>query len=303
MYSSFDLRHVDWRAQYDAYRPAITPATTPSALFGTLCEMVRPLDDPHVNVGLSDEEVCSSRALPSWFEGRQDAILAAHDEALGADGMQRAGGQLTYGTLRGRFGYVSIPSMSGFGDTPDTDQQTAEAAIDEVVAASAELDGMVVDVRFNDGGSDGIALALAARFADRKRFAFSVETRDGSGWTPRRDYYVQPAGERQFEKPVVLLTSALTVSAAEIFTLAMRTLPHVTVVGETTAGGHSTMTLRNLPNGFGFTLPFERVFAADGVCYEGVGLDPSLSVAFDPDAFVAGDDTMLTAALEVLEGG
>ncbi len=75
---------------------------------------------------------------------------------------------------------------------------------------------------------------------------------------------------------------------------------YVPVLGETTRGGHSNMMIRNLPNGFGYSLPFERTFADDGVCYEGIGLTPDVPVAFDFERFVAGDDAMFDAAVELL---
>jgi carboxyl-terminal processing protease len=301
MYASFDLRGIDWHATYDSNRPRVTSTTPPDEVFELLCEMVKPLDDPHVLIGMG-ESVCESRTPLAWTgEEKLSAVLATleahtHD----ADTTMTGNDRVAYRTLADRYGYVFLPGMEGFADTPDADVKAAGRAMDEVVAALQDLDGLIIDVRFNGGGSDAISLALASRFADQRRLVFSVETREGDGWTPRRDYYLEPDGPAQFTGPVVLLTSRLTVSAAETFTLAMRALPHVKVVGETTSGGLSTMMLRNLPNGFGFGLPFERVFAPNDAVYEGVGLAPDVEAIFDPDAFVGGSDTMLEAAIGAL---
>lgn len=47
-------------------------------------------------------------------------------------------------------------------------------------------------------------------------------------------------------------------------------------------------------------MPFERTFADGGACREGVGLPPDIALAFDADAFIAGDDKMLEYAVEYL---
>lgn len=303
MYASFELRGVDWDARYDAYRSRVTAETTPEELFELLCEMVAVLDDPHVMIGAGDA-LCSAKAPPAWVEEETLGAVSAtvEDRIYGEDATVTGNGVIAYRTVADRFGYVYVPGMGGFAETPDEDVAMAGQALDEALSAFSELDGVIVDVRFNDGGSDAISLALAGRFADRKRPVFTFETRDGDGFTPRRDYYVEPSGPAQFTKPVVVLTSELSVSAAETFTLAMRALPHVTLVGETTSGGLSNMMLRNLPNGFGFGLPFERVTAPDGVVYEGIGLEPDVVAAFDAAAFIDGHDTMLEAAIRALGG-
>ena len=49
-YPFFDLRNVDWKKQYDTYRPKVTQLTTDDELFDIFCEMLDPLDDGHVEL-------------------------------------------------------------------------------------------------------------------------------------------------------------------------------------------------------------------------------------------------------------
>jgi carboxyl-terminal processing protease len=298
MYSSFDVRAVDWKAQYESLRAKVTPQTTQQELFSLACELTAPLQDPHVAISWGDES-CDSKPPPEWLDDEMLAVILGRldPQTIDEETHLVAGGLIAYRVLPNDVGYVFLPSMGGFAESMGESIEAAHAALDEIVTAFAPLKGMIVDVRFNGGGDDAHALSIASHFADRRRLAFSIQTRSGDDWTAAREYFTEPAGVAQFTKPVVLLTSALTLSAAETFTMAMRALPHVTVLGETTSGGHSNMMYRNLPNGFGFSLPFERTFAHDGVCYEGVGLTPEIDVRFDPDAFIAGEDTMLDRAL------
>lgn len=304
MYPSFDIRHVDWQAQYEAYAPRVTSDTSKEDLFALLCEMTKPFDDPHVVVNLG-ERSCESHPLPDWLaDDVVDQILdAVSDQIYGEGATKTANDRIAYRILPGNIGYVFIPGMGEFADTPQADPEAAAAAIDEILAAFADVDGMIVDIRLNGGGDDGVSLAIANRFADKRRLAFSIQSREGDGWTELRDYYVYPEGPRQFLGPVVLLSSAATLSAAEVFGLTLGVLPNVTLMGEATAGAHATMMYRNLPNGLEYSLPFERTFAADGMTYEGIGVTPDIAVPFDVEAFIQGDDKMLNAALQYLSTG
>ena len=49
-YPFFELRKVDWKKQYDIYRPKVTRKTSDDELFDILCQMLDPLDDGHVEL-------------------------------------------------------------------------------------------------------------------------------------------------------------------------------------------------------------------------------------------------------------
>ena len=156
---------------------------------------------------------------------------------------------------------------------------------------------MILDLRFNEGGWDGVSLALASRFADQKRLAYTKRARKGNDFTAPRSFHVEPAGAQHFSGKVILLTSRFTVSAAEVFVLAMRTLPNVTLAGETTAGALSDMLERHLPNGWTVSLSNEVYTAADGKVYEHLGLSPEIKVPLDPQALAKGQDKEMETLL------
>src|SRR5258707_13058 len=49
-YPFFELRNVDWRKQYDTYRPKVTSETSDGELFEIVCQMLDPLNDGHVEL-------------------------------------------------------------------------------------------------------------------------------------------------------------------------------------------------------------------------------------------------------------
>lgn len=316
-YAFFDLYGVDWQAQYDQYRALVTADTTPEELFTVLSDMLRPLTDEHISLSngqqdfspaisaswLADDpmpvvtifsmnNVVAQNTLNGQVSFNLEAFALEGDEALIANRF------IFYGRLSDTVGYVNIPLETAYTED-GSDVANAGATMDRIVAEFADLETIIIDVRFNLGGDDAVALALASRFADEKRVVTTKQARDGDGFTPSREFYVEPGGPQQFTGNVIVLTSQFTVSAGETFVLAMDVLPHVTMVGENTAGAYSDVLSRVLPNGWTFGLSNERYVAADGEVYEKVGNPPDMLVPFDPEDFLAGTDQILSAALEL----
>ena len=49
-YPFFELRNVDWKKQYETYRPKVTRETSDDELFDIFCQMLAPLHDGHVEL-------------------------------------------------------------------------------------------------------------------------------------------------------------------------------------------------------------------------------------------------------------
>ena len=162
---------------------------------------------------------------------------------------------------------------------------------------------MVVDIRDNHGGSDVNAKRIASAFADRERLFMTSQTRNGprhSDYDSPTSWYIIPDNSA-YTGPVMLLAHRHTVSSAEVFALAMRTLPHVVHVGDTTSGAFSNTTFeRQLPNGWVYRLSHQLFLSADGVSYEGTGLAPAILVRNTKQDIERGQDVVLERALNSL---
>lgn len=285
-YSHFTIKDVDWTAVRDRYRPRVTPATTGRELFAVLSEMLGELRDGHVDLATP----YGRYAWTAWRDDFPESFAWPRIAAQYLTGGATAGGGVRWGRLAPDVGYLLIPT---FGD---------RAVIDGVDAALTGLGapaGLVVDVRHNGGGTDNWAVAVAGRFADRARHYRTVQYRNGPAhddFTAPRPDSLRPAGPVRYAGPVVLLTNRHVFSAAEDFVLAMRRLPQVTVVGDTTGGGAGNPIMRELSNGWVYRIPRWIVRAPDGTTHEGVGLGPDVFVQFDPaDAAVDGDPLLDSA--------
>ncbi|MCP3143068.1 S41 family peptidase [Pyxidicoccus xibeiensis] len=306
-YALFDLYGVDWRARYETFRPRVTSGTSEAELFSVLSELLAPLTDGHISLEADDQEF-RPKPPPEWLETHLEGVKQyVRGHYLGGPGVTlTAHERLAYQSLDARVGYIFLAGMVGFsgpaGDEAD-DVAAAARAIDEALAALGDKQALILDVRFNAGGYDAVSLAIASRFTDVERLAFTKKARVGQGFTPPREYRFAPAGPRRFTGRVYILTSSLSASAAEIFTMAMGALPNVTVVGERTDGAHSDVLTRQLPNGWSFGLSNELYAAPDGQVYERVGLPPDVELALDAPSLAGGTDRIFQEALRLAADG
>ena len=281
---------------------ATTDASAPgTAFFKQTTRALASLDDAHVGLqaridgvdhdfeGGEARTVVSARADPAlgpdpaqreraWSKSYREGITSLLD----GGGRQVANRRILWGTI-GQIGYINIVSMGAFDkDAPPDDTKALDAALDEALAAFQGLPGMIVDVTNNRGGYDAISLHIASRFAAGRRLAFSKRAIGANG--PYQRFEVVPSERIHFLGKVALLTSDVTVSAGETFTLAMRALPNVVQIGGRTRGALSDQLTKPLPNGWTLTLPAEDYRDPDGRSAEGVGIDPARSLSpFNPD--------------------
>jgi len=165
---------------------------------------------------------------------------------------------------------------------------------------------LVVDVRRNGGGDDQVGKLIASRFADKKRLYMTTQERSGpkhDNFDPKKHFFVEPKGPMQFTKTVILLTNRLSVSAAENFTLAMRILPHVTVIGDFTSGCFADKYTFRLPNGWYASYSMNLFLDQNGMCWEGIGVPPDLKVSCDYDEAVPERDPVLETAISLIRSG
>lgn len=92
-------------------------------------------------------------------------------------------------------------------------------------------------------------------------------------------------------------------SASDNFALAMRTLPHVTLVGETTSGCQADMYRGSLPNGWQFSCANTLFVDQNGFSWEGIGIPPDLRQKNRQEDIDKGLDKPLELAIELIESG
>ena len=333
---AFEKVDVDWNALYATYAPQAAAATSELALLEVYYEITKPLADGHTQIRAPGVGVAATNGKPVQYEilleeyaeenGISLPIPAAHVDRFGqyaADQLAlyesiiqqyantgsaiktAANDRLMWFTVND-IAYLNIRDMMGFHD--DSEDHAANlvalnAGLDAAMADIRTASGLIIDIRSNNGGNDFISMAIAQRFLDTTRHVYSKQARAGNSRTALVDVTLDPAESGSYTGPIALLTSASTVSAAEVFTLIMRTLPHVTLMGEATQGAFSDMLTRALPNDFTFSLSNEYYLSAEGDWFEGPGVPVDIEVpTFTRTQRLAGEDLVIEAAFEQLTG-
>lgn len=280
-YAFFELRKVNWDAQVTKYQGKVTPSTTPDELFQVLCDMIDPLDDGHTSLSGNGRRF-NSGSRPSWFKNISDFRKVIQSKYLNGNSKTTGNGKIEYGQISTTIGYIAIKEMDGYN--PDV--------IDAVLNEFRSMSKIIVDVRFNGGGEDNISLGLASRFTDAKRLAYSKETFYKDTYKDQLNLFIEPVGQKPNAK-VFVLAGPGSASATEMFVMAMKAIPGVTIVGENTAGIHSDILPLTLSNGWRLNLSHQKYTMPDGVVYEAIGVPPHTRVTLDAAAFLTGKDNIL----------
>lgn len=295
-YAFFDLHGVDWDA-----RRSLTPpsSATDNELFTAMTTALAGLDDGHVQLIAGELGFFSPSVAPVWMPELHLSRDTLHQVARNAIGIpltaiDRTG--IEYGIRDDGIGYILITRMSTDPSFNQLGSVLAQESFAQVAANLAAAKTLIIDVRYNPGGDDGTAFAYAGHLTDKPVLALRKQTRKGDTWTAAIEATVQPRTPH-LDQPVILLTSQLTGSGAEIFTMALREMPHVTVMGENTGGGLSDILGTTLPNGWGLGLSNQDYRTPDGTSYEGIGLPPDIALEMDGDALSQGVDIVLEAAI------
>jgi tricorn protease len=183
----------------------------------------------------------------------------------------------------GRLGYVHIASMS---------EGALEQLIFDLDQQNLGRDGVVVDVRSNNGGFVNV---YALDILSRQNY-FTMQNRGSAVRTPSR---IQ-LGQRALLAPTVLVTNGYTLSDGEDFTEGYRELGLGTVVGEPTAGWIIFTGSRSLVDGTSIRMPSTFIRDNRG---QNMELNPrpvDVEVRRPAGEWYSGRDSQLDRAVEVL---
>lgn len=146
------------------------------------------------------------------------------------------------------------------------------------VSAMASLnraDAVIFDLRDNRGGDPEMVMLIAAYLFDHPEYMYSPrESPTERSWTRS-----PVAGNRLANKPVYVLVSGTTWSAAEQFSYDLKMLKRATLVGERTRGGAHAGVFYRIDDHFGVGIPEVRAVNPFGKSdWAGVGVEPDVKV-------------------------
>jgi C-terminal processing protease CtpA/Prc len=210
--------------------------------------------------------VHSERPLPT---GPPPPITADMRERNRAAMLQQ---NCLFETIEGLPHNIGYMKLNGFADATACQDTTGRA-----MASLNDADALIVDLRDNGGGLGETALQVAGYLFDRPTYMYD----------PRPDSPVPArtaspiSGNKLVDKPVYVLTSSTTQSAAEYFVYNLKMLKRATVVGETTAGHQHSGAFHRINDHFGMGIqeaaPPDNPYPVKG--WEVIGIEPDVKVS------------------------
>ncbi len=198
--------------------------------------------------------------------------------------------------MQGNIGYMKFRIFA----YPYLAAETAAAAMTFV----AHTDALIIDLRDNMGGDPAMVSFMLSYLFDGPTRLNDIQFRNGNRI---REYWTLPhvPGQRfGGTKPLYVLTSRATFSAAEDFAYALKTTKRAQIVGEASGGGAHPSRAFKVSEHFVVSIPYARsVSPITHDNWEGKGVPPDVAIPADQALATAYRAALETLATQTNEQG
>lgn len=172
-----------------------------------------------------------------------------------------------------------------------------------------EVEGVIIDIRQNGGGSGFLGDQLPAYFFDQPHVIGNTaeysKARNAFVINPLlEDKFILPPEDLRYDGPVAVLISPDCASACESFAWAMTVNDRAAIVGHyPTAGLGGSVVPIAMPDGASFSYTNSRAVDAEGnISIEGIGVPPTVRVPVNEATVFSTTDVLMEAAINYLGG-
>lgn len=333
-YPLFNRKDIDWKSVYDKYSSLITKDTTDDMLFEYFKEIMASINDGHSHLMYNQEK--EAGAVESEEGKLLEPLLENTKKQIDFEAESVENPYLSYGTVKGHpaIGFILSKRFEPMKDN-EREFKNFKKIVDLALDTVKDKSYVIIDVRTNGGGQGSYAFYLAGRFFEKSPIEFMrkrVKIAPGNDPSAFGDWLTQEirgnsdsrvqggyiggadsefstitsSGDYQYSGEVIVLTSSGTASAAEYFTLAMKTQPKVTTLGTGTCGifaGSDLVTLKNGNGKWVTNISVQDVeFKVNGKyqSFEGIGIAPDIPFEILDSEVKSGKDNQLEKAVEYL---
>ncbi len=254
-------------------------------------DLLAGISDQHLRVRYAPQEAGDRMPVPRVAPTALDPIPETASRRARAIFEPENYGFTTVGVMPGNIGLIRLDQFAPLYDV-------VRHRIDASMTLLAATWALIVDLRENGGGEPSSRGHLMSYLFDRP--AFLIDRIELRGMAPEESFTTRElAGPSYGEtKPVFVVTSRSTFSAAEAMAYSLQALGRARVVGEVTRGGANPGNFFNIGQGFVAFVPQGRaVNPVTGGNWEGVGVQPDITSSA-ADALSVAHRAAIEAALE-----
>lgn len=272
-YSYFTYKNIDWNAVKAKYQGNFENELAPEAFAKNLNDMLQELHDWHVWVGTPDKK----------YFGYQGSYSVNYPKRFfrkyPRNGEYKTIGDnvIFHAIIDENIAYIVIDTLSTKAFSEITEER-----VNELFTAYAGTDGMIIDIRSNNGGNEENAAKFASHFTNTPLVYGHVKIRnkgqnhDDFGELITKT--LQPSRGIIYTKPSVCLIGQRCMSSAEWFALMMKVSPNVILIGDKTRGGSGNPKEFELPNGVSFSVSSWIAYTDKMVEIEDKGIQPDILI-------------------------
>ncbi|MTI29505.1 S41 family peptidase, partial [Xanthovirga aplysinae] len=324
-YAFMELNSVNWPKLFQQQKDKLSKHSTDLELYSVIEETLEKLNDNHAYLEANDEvyEALEQKHLDQEEEARDDENLREFGDFTIAkmvakhhleEEMTKDSWLIQWGKLKEKVGYIQIKAMWLYADldVPDSlieelgyvdayvktlqklyegdyiekEVEGVKKTMDKIMDDLADMNSIIIDLRFNGGGQDAVSFEILRRFVTQKQKIATQKLKYGNQFSPTLPLYINGT-TKAYSKPVYLLTSQQTGSAAEAFAIATMSMKNIKRIGSPTSGAMSTALEKILPNGWAFSISNEVYMDVQGNGYEnkGIPVDYDLRYPYDRQTF------------------
>lgn len=323
-YAFMELNGINWDELYKQQKNKLIKNSTDVELYTVFVETLEKLNDNHAYLeaseevyealeqqSIDEEKARDNESLREYGDFEIASIVTKHHLV---EEMTKDSWLIQWGRLEDEVGYIQLKAMwlhadleipksliekvgyvDGYvktfhnmyeGDYIEMEVEGVKKTMDKVMNELADMKCIVIDIRFNGGGQDAVSFEILRRFIPQKQQVATQKLRYGDQFSTTLPLYIN-ASPTAYTKPVYVLTSQQTGSAAEAFAISTMSMKNVKRIGSHTSGAMSTALEKTLPNGWAFSISNEIYMDNQGNSYENKGIpaDYDLDYPYDRQTF------------------
>lgn len=219
--------------------------------------------DLHLKLNFEPKKIAQNkRVMPEEMKMKRQKMMATKLAEINY-------GFIEVKVLNGNIGYLNLRMFADIKYAKDT----ATAAMSFLSNTNA----IIIDLRTNRGGVPSMIQLLSSYFTEAKPVLLSNFYERKTNSKTQLFTFETVAGKRMTNKPLYILTSEKTFSAAEAFTYSLKHLDKAVVVGEITKGGANRTMRFNLNEDFTISVPYiKAINPITKSNWEGKGVQPTI---------------------------